>query len=69
MEKTTHAMNELTSNVQQSAKNAGNAEKLAGSAQHCVQSCDDVMKNTISAMGKLQESRPFTCRVTNGTFG
>ncbi|WP_082020668.1 methyl-accepting chemotaxis protein [Leisingera sp. ANG-M1] len=64
LEKTTHAISELTANVQQSAENAGTAEQLASTAQEGVRSCDDVMKNTISAMDKLQESSQEISQIT-----
>ncbi|WP_435659443.1 methyl-accepting chemotaxis protein [Leisingera caerulea] len=64
LEKTTHAMRELTSNVQQSAENAGRAERLADSAQTGVASCDQVVKNTIVAMDKLQESSQEISQIT-----
>ncbi|UWQ80818.1 methyl-accepting chemotaxis protein [Leisingera sp. S132] len=64
LEKTTHAMGELTSNVQRSAENAGRAEQLADSAQHGVKSCDEVVKNTITAMDKLQESSQEISQIT-----
>ncbi|WP_052249147.1 methyl-accepting chemotaxis protein [Leisingera sp. ANG-Vp] len=64
LEKTTHAISELTENVRQSAENAGNAEQLACTAQDGVRSCDDVMKNTISAMDKLQESSQEISQIT-----
>ncbi|MEX0301225.1 MAG: methyl-accepting chemotaxis protein [Leisingera sp.] len=64
LEKTTHAISELTDNVKQSAQNAGTAEQLAGNAQEGVRSCDHVMKNTISAMDKLQESSQEISQIT-----
>ncbi|WP_082020483.1 methyl-accepting chemotaxis protein, partial [Leisingera sp. ANG-M1] len=64
LEKTTHAMSVLTNSVQHSAENAGRAERLADSAQHGVKSCDEVVKNTIVAMDKLQESSQEISQIT-----
>ncbi|WP_052269609.1 methyl-accepting chemotaxis protein [Leisingera sp. ANG-M6] len=64
LEKTTHAMGELTGNVQRSAENAGRAEELADSAQNGVKSCDAVVKDTITAMDKLQESSQEISQIT-----
>ncbi|MDC0656837.1 methyl-accepting chemotaxis protein [Leisingera sp. SS27] len=64
LEKTTQAMGELTGNVKRTAENAGRAEMLADSAQHGVKSCDEVVKNTISAMDKLQESSQEISQIT-----
>ncbi|MFY0310717.1 methyl-accepting chemotaxis protein [Leisingera sp. D0M16] len=64
LEKTTHAMRELTASVQHSAENAGRAERLADSAQNGVASCDQVVKNTIVAMDKLQESSQEISQIT-----
>ncbi|OED48025.1 hypothetical protein AB838_14635 [Rhodobacteraceae bacterium (ex Bugula neritina AB1)] len=64
LEKTTQAMGELTGNVQRSAENAGRAEQLADSAQHGVESCDAVVKDTITAMDKLQESSQEISQIT-----
>lgn len=64
LEKTTHAISELTSNVQRSAENAGTAERLASNAKDGVRSCDEVMKNTISAMDQLLESSHEISQIT-----
>ncbi len=64
LEKTTHAMRELTASVQHSAENADRAERLADSAQSGVASCDQVVKNTIVAMDKLQESSQEISQIT-----
>ncbi|MEW2915097.1 methyl-accepting chemotaxis protein [Leisingera sp. JC11] len=64
LEKTTRAMGELTGNVRRSAENAGRAEELAGSAQQGVISCDEVVKDTITAMDKLQESSAEISQIT-----
>ncbi|MCB4454329.1 methyl-accepting chemotaxis protein [Leisingera sp. McT4-56] len=64
LEKTTHAMGELTGSVQRSAENAGRAEELADSAQHDVKSCDEVVRDTIAAMDKLQESSQEISQIT-----
>ncbi len=64
LEKTTHAMRELTASVQHSAENADRAERLADSAQTGVASCDQVVKNTIVAMDKLQESSQEISQIT-----
>ncbi|UWQ34417.1 methyl-accepting chemotaxis protein [Leisingera sp. M527] len=64
LEKTTHSISELTANVQQSADNAGRAEQLADSAQNGVKSCDAVVKDTIVAMDKLQESSQEISQIT-----
>ncbi|WP_082015725.1 methyl-accepting chemotaxis protein [Leisingera sp. ANG-M7] len=64
LEKTTHAVGELTGNVKRTAENAGRAEELADSAQHGVKSCDAVVKDTITAMDKLQESSQEISQIT-----
>ncbi|WP_264213420.1 methyl-accepting chemotaxis protein [Leisingera thetidis] len=64
LEKTTQSINVLTGNVQRSAENAGRAERLADSAQDEVKSCDQVVKNTIVAMDKLQESSQEISQIT-----
>ncbi|WP_193748772.1 methyl-accepting chemotaxis protein [Leisingera sp. ANG-Vp] len=64
LEKTTHAMSMLTTSVQKSADNAGRAERLADSAQTGVTSCDEVVKKTIVAMDKLQESSQEISQIT-----
>ena len=64
LEKTTQAMRDLTASVQDSANNADRAEHLADSARNQVKSCDQVVRRTVAAMDKLQESSQEISQIT-----
>ncbi|ATG35487.1 Methyl-accepting chemotaxis protein [Phaeobacter piscinae] len=64
LERSTQAMNEITTSVGESARNAKDAETIAGTTQDKVNDCEDIVQKTVTAMEEIRASSDEISQIT-----
>ncbi|MFV1536414.1 methyl-accepting chemotaxis protein [Phaeobacter sp. JH204B] len=64
LERSTHAMNEITTSVGESASNAKEAETIAGTTQDKVNDCEEIVQKTVTAMEEIRASSDEISQIT-----
>lgn len=64
LERSTHAMNEITTSVGESARNAKDAETIAGTTQDKVNDCEEIVQKTVTAMEEIRTSSDEISQIT-----
>ncbi|AHD09744.1 methyl-accepting chemotaxis protein [Phaeobacter gallaeciensis] len=64
LERSTHAMNEITTSVGESARNAKDAETIAGTTQDKVNDCEEIVQKTVTAMQEIRTSSDEISQIT-----
>ncbi|MFS4583182.1 methyl-accepting chemotaxis protein [Phaeobacter sp. C3_T13_0] len=64
LERSTHAMNEITTSVGESARNAKDAESIAGTTQDKVNDCESIVQQTVTAMEEIRASSDEITQIT-----
>ncbi|ATG43255.1 Methyl-accepting chemotaxis protein [Phaeobacter piscinae] len=64
LERSTQAMNEITTSVGESARNAKDAETIAGTTQDKVNDCEEIVQKTVTAMEEIRTSSDEISQIT-----